>query len=69
MYKERIKSYIENELIYIEQYDSENGENDLKKLYNIIESEEKLKEIAEKMENDTELNEKINESIHFYLYH
>ena len=69
---EYIRSYIESEKTYIKQ-DLENCGyskdllQDLNMLENLTENEKM--EIAEKVIEDSELVDKINELIHYYLYH
>ena len=67
--------YIENEIDYIEnevdfrdmQENVADYKKDLKYLKSI--NNNKISEIASKVRFDSELYEKINELIHYYLYH
>lgn len=64
---EEINDVLDNEEEYHTQYSIKAYKEDKKYLENI--SEEKIKEIAQKVENDSELEAKINDLIHYYLYH
>ena len=64
---QEINDVLDNEEEYRTQYSIEAYKEDKKYLENI--SEEKIQEIANKVENDSELETKINELIHYYLYH
>lgn len=73
-----VKEYIENEINYI-QDDIENNkkynnwrtikdlEEDIKYLKEL--SQEDIKEITQKVNDDEELQDKITELIHYWLYH
>ena len=77
--KEFIKQYIENEIIYLKQdiegerkynlnnYNVEGLEEDLTFLTKL--SEEEIEDITQKVNDDEELTNKINELIHYWLYH
>lgn len=69
---EYIHSYIDNEIEYIKQDLQVSGlGKDLLRDLNYLEnmSENEKMEIAEKVIEDNELGNKINELIHYYLYH
>ena len=74
-FDELVSDYITNEIEYIEQCMAEDKKNiddykkDLKRLNFIDSSEEVISNIACKVMNDNELKEKIDELVHFYLYH
>ena len=77
--KEFVKQYIENEIIYLKQdiegerkynlnnYNIEGLEEDLTFLTKL--SEEEIEDITQKVNDDEELTNKINELIHYWLYH
>lgn len=77
--KEFVKQYIENEIIYLKQdiegerkynlnnYNVEGLEEDLTFLTKL--SEEEIEDITQKVNDDEELTNKINELIHYWLYH
>ena len=65
-----VEEYIENEIDYIKQNEdlgNDSNLKDLEYLRNI--SDEKVQEIANAIKEDDELYEKINELVHYYLYH
>lgn len=69
---DRVNEYINNEINYIERDMITAGFdrtliNDLHRLINL--KEEEIKEIADKVINDEELTNKVNEIIHYYIYH
>lgn len=69
---DRVNEYINNEINYIERDMITAGFdrtliNDLHRLINL--KEEDIKEIADKVINDEELTNKVNEIIHYYIYH
>lgn len=69
---DRVNEYINNEINSIERdmitagFDKTTI-NDLHRLINL--KEEEIKEIADKVINDNELTKKVNEIIHYYIYH
>ena len=77
--KEFVKQYIGNEIIYLKQdiegerkynlnnYNVEGLEEDLTFLTKL--SEEEIEDITQKVNDDEELTNKINELIHYWLYH
>lgn len=70
--KDIVNDYIENEKVYIKQDMNASGYSkdllqDLNYLENLTELEKN--EIAEKVSEDFELQTKLNELIHYYLYH
>lgn len=77
--KEFVKQYIENEIVYLKQdiegerkynlnnYNVEGLEEDLTFLTKL--SEEEIEDITQKVNDDEELTNKINELIHYWLYH
>lgn len=69
---EKVCEYVENEINYIEKEMSISGygKNDLRDLLMLKDINEiDINEIVEKVLEDGELEEKINELIHYYLYH
>lgn len=62
---EDIKLYIENEKEYDSVKDNKNGILDYLNSLN----DNDLREIADKVTSDNELNDIINSTIDFYLYH
>lgn len=69
---EIVDNYIENEKVYIKQDMEISGHDkdlllDLNMLENLTPNEKQ--EIANKVLQDSEIEEKINELIHYYLYH
>lgn len=63
--------YVNNEINYIKQDMEISNSKDLLQVLNMLEdlSDDKMMEIAKTVVEDRELNEKINELIHYYLYH
>lgn len=75
---EMVKEYIENEKQYINEdiesnkkYNNwrtiEDLKEDLKNLENL--EDEDIEDITQKVNDDEELQDKINELIHYWLYH
>lgn len=70
--KERVEDYINNDIIYLKNEISvcgyhKNELDDLHYLENI--TDEEIEDIVNKILNDDELNNKVNELIHYYLFH
>lgn len=69
---EKVCEYVENEINYIEKEMSISGygKNDLRDLLMLKDINEiDINEIVEKVLEDGELEELINDLIHYYLYH
>lgn len=62
-----VELYIQNEIDYINRYGMECDKQDIPYLESL--QEEDIKEITTRINNDSELFEKINELINYYLYH
>lgn len=71
-----VKEYIENEKNYIKEdilneqkyhYDIRGLEEDIHMLENL--TEEDIRNITQKINDDEELQDKINELIHYWIYH
>lgn len=69
---ERVCEYIEDEIDYIEKEMSLRGfgKDDLRDLLMLKDiTEVDINEIVEKVVEDNAINDIINETIHYYLYH
>ena len=62
-----VKEYIENEIEYIDNYGLECDKQDIEYLNGL--TDEDIEEITQKVNDDEELQDKINELIHYWLYH
>ncbi len=62
-----VELYIQNEIDYINRYGLNSDKQDIPYLESL--QEEDIKEITTRINNDSELFEKINELINYYLYH
>lgn len=68
-----VSEYIDNEIDYIKQ-DMENelnNKDDLQQDLNYLEdlTENDIEDITQKINDDEELQDKINELIHYWIYH
>lgn len=68
-----VSDYIDNEIEYIKQdienewTNKEDLQKDLKYLENL--TDKNIEEITQKINDDEELQDKINELIHYWIYH
>ena len=70
--KEKVENHISGDIMYIEEEISNNRAttSELDDLYYLKHlTDEEIQNIANRLLNDDELENKINELIHYYLFH